>query len=398
MSLEGPTKMGEGNPKNKEALTMDPKESRLLEDVPGRKRFKQENPISEKSDILSVSDILPRPEGFLEVSEEELDLERTLLGGQSFRWTKMHRPELGTTVFTGVVLRIVLQLWRVSSSKIAFRTLNRESQTIGPEKIKIMLHDYFQLNYKLEDLYRQWSRADEHLSKCCQQYKGFRILRQDPVENVFSFICATNNNIKRISQMVDKMCKRFGVILQNRDEHSIYDSFNAFPTIERLAQDDVFHCLRHELGFGYRAEYIRGSARSLIERSLIEDLRSPREILMSWRKLPYEETRKSLMMLHGIGRKVADCICLMSMDHLNSVPIDCHIYEIVCKHYMPSLPKERKTVTIKLHDLIGNFFNKLHGPLAGWSTSVLFIAELKHLKQEAEPKKGRANKRLKTKK
>ena len=37
-------------------------------------------------------------------------------------------------------------------------------------------------------------------------------------------------------------------------------------------------------------------------------------------------------------------------------------------------------MTEAVHDLIGAHFTNLHGPLAGWSTSVLFVAELKHLK------------------
>lgn len=352
----------------------------------------------------------PTPDGYLEVDLEELDLERTLLGGQSFRWTKEISSD-GYLIFTGILLDNVLKLWRISDSKIAFKKVNKDFGKIS-SNIREILTDYFQLRYNLKQLYKEWSDRDEHFAKCCQHYKGFRILRQDPVENVFSFICATNNNIKRISQMIEKLCKRYGDILDNRHDEpsqSIYDSYHSFPPVERLAEEDVFQCLRHELGFGYRAKFIAETAKELlrlsqqVNSSKLANLTSkikiesaaelnletdctPRDYLMSLRKLPYKETCRQLMRLPGIGRKVADCICLMSMDHLSSVPIDCHIYQIVCRNYMPNLRQERKSLTDSVHDLIGEHFKSLHGDLAGWSTSVLFIGELKHLKPTEGPK------------
>lgn len=328
------------------------------------------------------------PEGFLEVHADELDLERTLLGGQSFRWTK--EESKGELVFTGVVLDRVLRIWRTSPNRIAYKTLNKVPKASAIEcPTNALLEDYFQLKYNLRDLYREWSAKDPHLGECCQQYKGFRILRQDPVENVFSFICATNNNIKRISQMVDKLCKRYGNILEptceSCNKQSIYDLYQSFPSVERLAEEDVFQSLRYELGFGYRAKFITGTAKQLLELSEANKQKSVREYLLSLRQLPYKDTCKTLMKFQGIGRKVADCICLMSMDHLNAVPIDCHIYEIVVRHYMPNLRNEHKTLTENVHDLIGDYFKSMHGPLAGWSTSVLFIAELKHLKLSEKP-------------
>lgn len=331
----------------------------------------------DKSALISPP---PIPDGYISADPEELDLERTLLGGQSFRWVKHRANGSGSAkdIFTGVISNHVLRIWRESDDRIAFKKLN-----IGNDEkisdLKAQLEDYFQLKYSLKDLYREWSNKDQHLAKCCEQYKGFRILRQNPTENVFSFICATNNNIKRISQMIEKLCNKFGNKLIDEIE-SENGSFHSFPTIKRLAQDDVFQCLRYELGFGYRAKFIHESAKFIMK--LNEE--TPDNYLMSLRDLKYEETREKLTKLPGIGRKVADCICLMSMDHLKSVPCDCHIYEIVCRTYMPNLRSERKTLTDSVHDMIGKYFNDLHGPLAGWSTSVLFIAELKHLKMAEE--------------
>lgn len=365
-----------------------------------KKRIKTGQVKREDVNISTIEDqdkvkTYPEPDGVLQIDCDELDLERTLLGGQSFRWTKSHlesRP-----IFTGVIRDKILQLWRISPETIAFKSLNIAKTNISQHEIqcelKEILRDYFQLRYNLKELYMEWSSKDKHLGECCKELKGFRILRQDPVENVFSFICATNNNIKRITQMVDNLCRRFGPILDtksdnsvnsdrskaNRMKVSIYDCFHSFPSVERLAEPDVFDCLRHELGFGYRAKFVTETARQLIELGQKNSMK-PRDYLLSLRLLPYKETCKKLMQFQGIGRKVADCICLMSMDHLESVPIDCHIYDIVCRHYMPRLKQERKSLTEGVHDLIGDYFKSLHGSLAGWSTSVLFIGELRHIK------------------
>lgn len=423
-------------------IKLDPVGQELLKYAQSENLFKQ----AKKQDVISnlapiatitTTELIPKqqtttkaslqPQGFLDVDSEELNLERTLLGGQSFRWSKEEvKYEAGITLptFTGVVGHHALQLWRCDEKRIAFRKLNKSDDRDDEEEevreLVTLLQDYFQLKYNLKELYRSWSARDKHLEECCRHYTGFRILRQDPVENVFSFICATNNNIKRISQMIDKLCRRFGNILEARNDSSIYNSFQTFPSVERLAQEDVFDCLRYELGFGYRAKFIVETAKQLIRLSSScnegcrsatglksgceEDLgrlgsasasgcpnrrqdhdypsySSPADYLLALRGLTYKESCKQLMQFPGIGRKVADCICLMSMDHLESVPIDCHIYEIVCRNYMPKLRQERKTLTENVHDLIGDYFKQLHGPLAGWSTSVLFVAELRHLKQ-----------------
>ena len=60
-----------------------------------------------------------------------------------------------------------------------------------------MLRDYFQLDVDLEGLYKLWIKADDNFAKVSSSFRGVRQLRQDPVENLFSFICSSNNNIAR---------------------------------------------------------------------------------------------------------------------------------------------------------------------------------------------------------
>jgi N-glycosylase/DNA lyase len=71
--------------------------------------------------------------------------------------------------------------------------------------------------------------------------------------------------------------------------------------------------------------------------------------------------------------QVADCICLMSLGHLEAIPVDTHIYQVAVQRYLPHLGG-RKTVTDKVYDEIGNHFRSLFGSLAGWAHTVSTVA------------------------
>ena len=77
-------------------------------------------------------------------------------------------------------------------------------------KFSKILYDYFQLGIDLEILYQDWSSKDAHFAKVASHFKGIRMLRQDPVENLLSFVCSSNNHISRISSMVEKLCTHYG--------------------------------------------------------------------------------------------------------------------------------------------------------------------------------------------
>ena len=58
------------------------------------------------------------------------------------------------------------------------------------------------------------------------------------------------------------------------------------------------------------------------------------------------------MELPGIGPKVADCICLMSLDKAEAIPVDTHVWQITKKNYLPLLSKS-KSLTDKVYKQIG---------------------------------------------
>ena len=100
----------------------------------------------------------------------------------------------------------------------------------------------------LADLWRQFAAADERFAEVSARLGGggARVLRQDPVECVFQFLCSSNNNIARIEKMVWTLAgygERLGEVGGF--------VFHRFPTIERLAR--VSEQELREAGFGYRS-------------------------------------------------------------------------------------------------------------------------------------------------
>merc|ERR1719320_712287 len=166
------------------------------------------------------------------------------------------------------------------------------------------------------------------------------MLRQDPVENIFAFICSSNNNIQRISGMVENMCTKYGkpvatVVTPEGDEGSEPGSkcYYAFPEIEALVEcGPTLESDLRGLGFGYRAGYIAKTAQQL------KDL-GGRTYLETVRGMPYSEAKSELLKLSGVGPKVADCILLMSLDQPSSVPVDTHMFQIAADKYLPHLKK-----------------------------------------------------------
>ena len=180
-----------------------------------------------------------------------------------------------------------------------------------------LIHDYFNLPIRLGELYQIWSSRDPNFQKKAAVFAGVRILRQDPWENVVSFICSSNNNISRISQMVNNLCLTWGPLLGTLDDDDGNSSvYHDFPTPMALAEPGVEQKLR-ELGFGYRAKYIAKAAKMIVDER-------PEGWLDSLRTTSYRDAHTALLEIPGVGPKVADCVALMSLDKAGAVPVDTH--------------------------------------------------------------------------
>ncbi|XP_063833008.1 N-glycosylase/DNA lyase [Ostrinia nubilalis] len=308
--------------------------------------------------------------------DDPIQLVGTLNGGQSFRWTHDKEKDEWTGVFSKTIWKL-----KQDGHHLLYQV---KGSLLGELDCSRMLKKYFRLNVTIKHSYKRWSEKDELFKTAYQQLHGIRMLHQEPVENLFSFICSQNNHISRISSMVEKLCEHFG------EEISIVDdvAYYSFPEVEKLAKPEVEAKLR-ELGFGYRAKFIQKSAAQIVEWGGIEWFNSLQD-------MTYKDARQELMKLYGIGPKVADCICLMSLNHLEAIPVDTHVYQIAARNYLPHL-RGKKNVTEKMYMEIGDHFRNLFGEWAGWAHTVLFCADLKKLQQKEndseEPKQKKKRKK-----
>lgn len=187
--------------------------------------------------------------------------------------------------------------------------------------------------------------------------------------------------------LVEKLCTLYGSPLVTIDGTTWY----SFPKVSSLASPGVEETLRDN-GFGYRAKYIHKSAQMIMERG-------GDPWLHSLRSLSYSDCHSQLTSLCGIGAKVSDCICLMSMGHLNAIPVDTHVFQIAARDYLPHL-RSCKTVTDRVYKEIANHFRNVFGEYAGWAHSVLFSADLRKfdaLKNDGIKKKTKNKKIINTK-
>lgn len=211
--------------------------------------------------------------------------------------------------------------------------------------------EYF-INYF--DLTTDYSLIKKKLSKYSVMKEplnygsGIRILKQDIFETIISFIVSANNNIKRITKILNKIRENFGKRI---------GKYYSFPTLNELkgANEEYFA----KLGAGYRAKYLEKVLKELeyfdIEKS---------------KELPTEELRNKLISLSGVGPKVADCILLFAYSRQDVFPVDTWIEKMYNQFYESC--SNRNLIRKKLIDEFGN--------LSGYAQQYLFYYKRSYLK------------------
>ena len=236
-----------------------------------------------------------------------LDIEKTFECGQCFRWNR----EINGA-YHGVVCGYPARVWTEGGG--VYITSD------APEKLWT---EYFDLETDYAEVSESFCVGD-YLCECTEYGMGIRILRQDGWEALCSFVISQCNNIPRIKGIVERLCLNFGdrLVFEGREYYS-------FPTAERIAAltSEELSVIRS----GYRADYIICAAKAVVSGELDLD---------ALRACDYKEAIRKLRRIRGIGEKVANCVVLFGLGHMEAFPVDVWMKRALKEHFPPDFKPE----------------------------------------------------------
>lgn len=219
-----------------------------------------------------------------------LNLEETLNCGQCFRW-----ENLGNNSFFGVVKNKAVTVC-MTDNKLSITPCTKDD-------FYAIWEEYFDLKTDYKEIQKSLSKISPVLKEAITYAPGIRILNQDFWEAICSFIISQNNNIKRITGIIKRLCESFGTEISK----GVY----TFPSAKTLASKTVEDLA--PLRSGFRAKYIIDAAQKINDGTVC---------LSRVLTAPLKDAKEELMLIKGIGTKVADCALLYGFHRLECFPMD----------------------------------------------------------------------------
>lgn len=230
--------------------------------------------------------------------------------------------------------------------------------SVGKDKLVIdntTLEDFNNIWKKFFDLETNYGQIksilneiDDTMKKSIEFGHGIRIIKQDEWETLVSFITSANNRIPMIRRAIEGISEKYGEYIGEYRGKKHY-SFPPADKLKDLTPEDI-----KLSGVGFRAKYILDAANKVYDNTVD---------IYNLRNLSYEEAKKELMKISGVGPKVSDCILLFSMDKHNAFPIDVWVKRVMEYFYYPE-GISNKELTVKADEKFGK--------LAGFAQQYLF--------------------------
>ncbi len=241
------------------------------------------------------------------IQVKNMNMIQIIESGQCFRWGQLKQG-----LFAGVV-----------GNKTLFveQTKDRIRFYCSIDEFNSIWVNYFDLNRDYSKIH-SLATGDKFLEDAIQYGRGIRILRQEFWEVVVSFIISQQNNIPKIKSTIDKLCRVYG----NKIGTESGIDFYTFPTPGALALTTIEQL--NQLGLGYRSSYVIAAAREIISTgpTILEGLHADYGAKA-------QQAYDYLVSFRGIGPKVASCILLFGLGHLNSFPVDVWMRRVIDEYY-----------------------------------------------------------------
>ncbi|MFQ6010685.1 MAG: DNA glycosylase [Nitrososphaerales archaeon] len=289
-----------------------------------------------------------------------LDLNHTLLGGQTFGWRELKGFWYGTAY--GQVLKV----------KVEGKLLSYD--TSGDDDGHDLVSRYFKLDENLPNILKQFEGSDDLIEKAIASFKGLRVLNQQPWECILSFLCSSNSNIATINMMIHDLSMKFG-------DRIVFDGmkFHTLPRPEVLDQASTEEL--RDCKVGYRANYIKTVAHEISVGNF--DINSLSKLNYSLGRNKLLNVENGHKVMKGIGPKVADCILLFSLGKNEAFPCDIWISRVILAKYkhlldtplLTSLSKSLKQKTPlsgRTYAKIGDVMRRYFGSNAGYAQQYLY--------------------------
>lgn len=238
----------------------------------------------------------------------ELDIVKTFECGQCFRWDV---DENG--VYKGVASEHFAKIKEENGS--VFIMSSNDDREFWKRYFDLQ-SDYEEAHMKMEN--------DEYLRESIDFGRGIRILRQNEWEALCSFIISQCNNIPRIKKIIKSLCELFG----DKKEFG-GEIYYAFPTAEKISSLEPKEL--DGIRAGYRAAYILSAAKAVYAGGL--DLNRLNE-------MGYNEAKKELLGISGVGEKVANCVLLFGLHKTEAFPEDVWIKKALKEKLSPNFDPE----------------------------------------------------------
>lgn len=258
----------------------------------------------------------------MKIKANDFNLKDTLMSGACFRATLESDGS-----FTNVLSDRVINIRQIDDELIV------ESNKM--DNLSNVIREYFDLDRDYNIINKKLIQSDSSIKDIIECCSGYHILNQDPFEMCISYIISQNNNVKRISASINKLCELYGQRISLKGK--VYFLFPTYEILKELNLNDLA-----ELKIGFRDKYIIDFLNKYDSFNDIEQLST----LDAFNKL---------LTVKGIGPKVASCILLFGYKRLDVFPIDTWVKQFVSNRY--GVKDDFKTI----ENLTMNKFGKYSG-------------------------------------